>query len=121
VARVVQTNQSMHSPAGPPTAPSLGDSFGRALDLAQRVAVDEVRLLQIESHERLSAVMRRAAWIGFGAFCLAVAWIGAWAAAFVALEDRFSLEARLALLAISQCVLGASLLAHALRGRADAP
>ena len=121
MAPVVQSTQSRESPACQPTAPSLGDTLGRALDLAQQVATDEARLLQLELQDRLGAVLRRAAWIGFGAFCLAVAWIGAWAAAFVALEDRFSLEARLALLAISQCVLGASLLAHALRGRADAP
>lgn len=103
-----------------PIAPSLGATLGRAIDLAQQVATDEVRLLQIESHERFDDAMRRGAWIGFGALCLAVAWIGAWAAAVVALEDRFSLEARLAMLAISQFLLGAALLARGLRRRADA-
>jgi len=105
--------------ACPPIAPSLGAAFGRAIDLAQQVATDEVRLLQIESHELFDDAMRRGAWIGFGALCLAVAWIGAWAAAVVALEDRFSLEARLAMLAISQFLLGAALLARGLRRRAD--
>ncbi|MCX5740435.1 MAG: hypothetical protein NTZ61_18435 [Proteobacteria bacterium] len=111
----------MDSSTDSPIAPSLGAAFGRAIELAQQVATDEVRLLQIESHERVGDAMRRGAWIAFGALCLAVAWIGAWAAALVALEDRFSLEARLAMLAISQVLLGASLLAHGLRRRADAP
>ena len=106
--------------ACPPIAPSLGATLGRAIDLAQQVATDEIRLLQIESHEFFDDAMRRGAWIGFGALCLAVAWIGAWAAAVVALDDRFSLEARLAMLAIAQFLLGAALLARGLRRRADA-
>lgn len=118
--RVVQSNQSTDSRAYAPIAASLSATLGRAIDLAQQVATDEVRLLQIESHERFDDAMRRGAWIGFGALCLAVAWVGAWAAAVVALEGRFSLEARLATLAISQCLLGAALLARGLRHRADA-
>ncbi len=100
-------------------APSLGSALGRAIDLAQQVATDEVRLLQIESQERVSGALRRGAWVGFGALCLAVAWIGAWAAAVVALEDQYSLQVRLALLAIVQCALGALLLARGLRREAD--
>ena len=104
-----------------PVAPSLGATLGRAIDLAQQVATDEVRLLQIGSHERLDDAMRRGAWLASGALCLAIAWIGAWAAAFVALEGRFSLEARLAMLAGSQLLVGAALLARGLHRRAVAP
>ena len=88
-----------------PIAPSLGATLGRTIDLAQQVATDELRLLQLDSQDRVSDAMRRGVWIGFGALCLAVAWVVAWAAAVVALEDRFSLEARLAMLAI--CAIGA--------------
>ena len=94
---------------------SLGATLGSAANLAQQLAADEVRLLRMESEEHLNAALRRGAWIGSGALCLAVAWIGAWAAAFVALEGRFSLDARLAMLAVAQCVLGAVLLARGLR------
>jgi len=42
-----------------------------------------------------------------------------WVAVVVALEERFSLEQRLAMLAISQIALGAALIGFALRqGRA---
>ncbi len=109
----------MDSRAVSPIAPSLGAALERAIDLARQVATDEVRLLQIESHERLDDALRRGAWIGFAALCLSVAWVGAWAAAVVALEDRFSLEARLAMLAIAQGGLGAALLARGLRRRMD--
>ena len=111
----------MDSRIDSPIASSLGATLGRAIDLAQQVATDEVRLLQIESQERLDDAMRRGAWIAFAALCFAIAWIGAWAAAVVALEGRFSLEARLAMVAGSQFLLGAALLAHGLRRRAEAP
>ena len=101
----------------PPTAPSLGDALGHTIDLAQRVATDELRLLQLESQERVSDAMHRGMWIGFGALCLAIAWVAAWAAAVVALEDWFSLEARLAMLAITQFAVGTTLVGFARRRR----
>jgi len=99
--------------------PSWSVALGRTLDLAQQVATDEVRLLQLEIMDRVSEVMRRGMWIGLGALCLAVAWVAVWVAVVVALEERFSLEQRLAMLAISQIALGAALIGFALRqGRA---
>jgi hypothetical protein len=103
-----------------PTASSLGTSLERTLDLAQRVATDELRLLQLDSQDRVSDAMRGGVWIGFGAFCLAIAWLVACAAAVVALGDRFSLESRLALLAITQFALGTALVWFGLRGRTTA-
>ena len=111
------TDRSVHQPI----VPSLGVTLGRTIDLAQRVATDELRLLQLESQGRVSDAMRGGAWIGFGALCLAVAWVVAWAAAVVALEGRFSLEARLAMLALSQFALGAVLVGFGLRRRPAAP
>lgn len=102
-----------------PKGRSLGATLGRAIDLAQQVAIDEVRLLQLESRERFDIAVRRGAWIAFGALCLAVAWVGAWAAAVVALEGHFSLGTRLAMLAILQFLLGATLLARARRRGVD--
>ncbi len=102
-----------------PNVPTLGATLARAIDLAQRVAADEVRLLKVESEERLGAAARRGVWIGSGAVCLTVAWLGGWAALLVALEGRLSLESRLALLALAQGVLGTALLARGLRDRPD--
>ena len=104
----------------PLAVPSLGDALGHTIDLAQQVATDELRLLQLESQERVSDAMHRGMWIGFGALCLAIAWVTAWAAAVVALEDRFSLEARLAMLAITQFAFGAALVRFGLRRRPSA-
>lgn len=104
-----------------PTEPSLGATLGRTLDLAQRVATDELRLLQLESKELVSDALRGGVWIMGGAFCLAVAWVVGSAAAVVALEDRLPLEARLALLAIAQLALGASLVGFGLRRRKELP
>jgi hypothetical protein len=103
-----------------PSDPSLGATLEHTLDLAQRVATDELRLLQLDSQDRVSDAMRGGVWIGFGALCLAVAWFIAWAAAVVALADRFSLEARLAMLAITQFALGAALVRFGLRARTTA-
>ena len=109
----------MDSRAYWPIRRSLGATLGRAIDLAQQVATDEVRLLQLESREHIDEAMRRGAWITVGALCLAVAWISAWAAAFVALEDRVSPVSRLAMLAIAQFLLGAALFARGLRRGVD--
>lgn len=104
-----------------PTAPSMGAAFGRTIDLAQQVATDELRLVQLESQDRVIDSIRGGAWIGFGVLCLTVAWVVAWAAAVVALENRFSLEARLGMLAILQLALGAVLIRYGLRSRPVAP
>ena len=110
-------DRSVHQPI----KASLGATLGRTVDLAQQVATDELRLLQLDSQDRVSDAMRGGVWIGFGALCLAVAWVVAWAAAVVALEGRFSLEARLAMLAVSQFALGAVLVGLGLRSRSAAP
>lgn len=100
-------------------SPSLGDMVGRALDLAQRVATDEVRLLQLESHERVAEMARRAVWLGCGAACLAIAWTAASIAAVVALEDLFPLEIRLLVVGAFQALLGAGFVTAALRRRGE--
>jgi hypothetical protein len=120
LARIVQSYRRMDRSVRPPTAPSLGAALGHTIDLAQQVATDELRLLQLESQDRVSDAMHRGMWIGFGALCLAIAWVTAWAAAVVALEDRFSLEARLAMLAITQFAFGAALVRFGLRRRPSA-
>jgi hypothetical protein len=100
-----------------PTTPPLSVALVRTFDLAHQVAADELRLWQLELRDRLGDGLRRAVWIGFGALCLAVAWVAAWAVAVVALEGRFSLEVRLGMLAIAQCGMGAVLVWLGLRGR----
>ena len=96
-------------------APPLGDSFERAIELAQQVAVDELRLWQLQLLERVKDAARRAVAFGFGALCLAVAWTVGWAAAVVALAPWFSLEVRLLMLAIAQLALGAGAIWFGLR------
>lgn len=104
-----------------PLEPSLGATLGRTLDLAQSVATDELRLLQLESKEFVGDAVRSGVWIASGAFCLMLAWIAGSAAAVVALAGQLALEARLGLLAIVQLVLGAALVALGLRHRKQTP
>ena len=96
--------------------PSLVETAQHALDLARRVAVDELRLLQMESLERIESTARRSGWVLFGAVCLLIAWVALLATAVVMLEGRVSLELRLLGVAASQLVIGAGLLAYGLRG-----
>ena len=107
----------MASSVQQPIAPPLSDSFERAIDLAQQVAVDELRLWQLQIQEHLLGAARRAVAMGFGALCLAVAWTVGWAGAVVALAPWFSLEARLLMLAIAQLALGAGAIWFGLRSR----
>jgi len=95
---------------------SLGSLVGRAVDLAQRVAIDEFRLLRIESREELVSLARRAAGIAFGGVCFVLAWIALWSAVVVWLESSLSLTARLGVVGIAQAMLGAALVAWSLRG-----
>lgn len=97
--------------------PPIAVSLERTIALAQQVAIDEFRLWQLELQERLSDALRRGLAVGFGALCLIVAWVVAWAAVVVALEPWFSLEARLLMLAISQLFLGAVAVWFGLRSR----
>jgi Putative Actinobacterial Holin-X, holin superfamily III len=103
----------------PTTRPdaSIGATLLRAFELAQRVATDEVRLLHLESQERVNALMRRGAWVAAGSLCLLLAWLGVSAAAVVALAPYAPLEARLVLVAASEAALGGVLLYCGLRGR----
>jgi hypothetical protein len=91
-------------------------SFGRAIDLAQRVAVDELRLLQLETREQMERWLRRTLWVAAGVLSLALAWLALVAAAVVALEGRMPLEVRLGLVAGCQAVLGAALVGLGVRG-----
>lgn len=107
-------------PATPPE-PSIGATLLRAVDLAQRVAVDEVRLIHLETKEQAQSFLRRGAWIAAGTLCLLLAWLGFFAAAVVVLEPYFSLAARLGLVAGSHAILGGALLGLGLRRRGDEP
>jgi len=98
---------------------SLAATLGHALDLAQQVAADELRLLQLESHEGIARAARRGAWTAFGALCLLIGWIGLLGAVVVALEGRLSLELRLLLVGASQLLLGAGLIAYGRRARSE--
>jgi hypothetical protein len=99
----------------PSAVPPLSSSLARALEIAQQLAADELRLLQIESREQLHAGLRRSAWLAAGALCGAIAWVALLSAVVVALDGRFSLEARLGGLALSQALIAVVLVACGLR------
>ena len=94
---------------------TIGATLLRAFDLAQRVATDEVRLLHLESQQSAHSLLRRGTWVAAGSLCLLLAWVGVSAAAVVVLAPYASLAARLALVAGSQALIGAVLVAVGLR------
>jgi Putative Actinobacterial Holin-X, holin superfamily III len=105
----------------PTTRPdaTIGATLLRAFDLAQRVATDEVRLLHLETQDRVHSLLRRGTWVAAGSLCLLLAWLGLSAAAVVVLAPYASLAARLALVAASQALLGAVLMAIGLRNQEE--
>jgi hypothetical protein len=120
IGRITAVDRLERRFSSPPRIePSLRESLGRTIDLAQRIAKDELRLLQLESQERVQGAATRAVLLAVGALCLVSAWVGASGAAVVALADFFPLEIRLALLASVQLALGAVLLWSGLRRRGD--
>jgi hypothetical protein len=76
---------------------SIGDAFSRVVDLSQRVAVDQIQVIQVEAEERLAAVGRRVAVASAGAACLAASWLALVVALVVVLSNQFPLE---------ECLLG---------------
>lgn len=97
--------------------PSLGSAAARVLDLTQRVAIDRIELLQVESYNRLVATARNASLLVIGMMCLMVAWLVLLAALVVALKGRWPLEVRLTFVAGIQAVFGFALLGWARRRR----
>jgi hypothetical protein len=91
----------------PPGEPSVAQT----LDLAQRVAIDRLRLFQLDLETRVKQVALRTVWTGFGALCLLVAWLGVLGAAVFALSERMPLSSSLLLVAGSQLLIGVVLIA----------
>jgi putative superfamily III holin-X len=100
-------------------APSLGTALGRAMELGQRLATDQVQLLRLEFQDLLQRAVRKTVWLSIGSQCLLAAWICLVAAAVVGLEGRLSLDARLALAATVQVVLGLGLIVWGTRARGE--
>ena len=98
-------------------APSLGKAAARVLDLTQRVAIDRIELLQMESYNRLIAAARNASLLLIAAMCLMLAWLALLAALVVDLKGRWPLEVRLIFVAGIQAVFGFGLLGWTRRRR----
>jgi hypothetical protein len=100
--------------------PALGAAIDRVVDLSQRVVIDRIELLQVESKDWLVRAARSAGLASLGTLSLAVAWIALLAAAVVALDGRMPLGVRLVLVAAVQVVVGGSLLGWAMLRRRGA-
>jgi len=90
--------------------PSLGPALERVIDLSQRVVVDRIELLQVESQDWLVRAGRRAGLVSLGAMSLLVAWIALLAAGVVALDGYLPLGVRLVLAAGVEMLVGVALL-----------
>ncbi|HXK21356.1 MAG TPA: phage holin family protein [Myxococcota bacterium] len=85
-------------------------SLSHTFELAQRVAKDRLRLLNLDLEARASSVVRRSTFISVGALCLLLAWIGLLGAAVFGLAERIALPLSLLAVALSQLVLGVALI-----------
>lgn len=99
--------------------PSLTGLIGRSVDLAQKVAVDELRLLRAESREYTKGILLRGAVAVVAALCFLFAWIALCATVVVVLEPQLFLSARLGLVAGAHLVIGIALIAWARRETAS--
>lgn len=95
--------------------PSLGGLLGRSVDLAQKVAVDEFRLLRIESRENTKSFLLRGAIAFVAGLCFLLAWVALCATVVVLLEPQITLAGRLGLIAGAHLVIGVALIVWARR------
>jgi hypothetical protein len=95
--------------------PSLTGLLGRSVDLAQKVAVDELRLLRAESREYTKGILLRGAVAVVAAVCFLFAWIALCATVVVLLEPQLFLAARLGLIAGVHLVIAIALIVWAQR------
>jgi hypothetical protein len=98
-----------------PRQPSLSGLIGRSVDLAQKVAVDELRLLRAESREYTKGILLRGAVAVVASVCFLFAWIALCATVVVVLEPQLVLSARLGLVAGAHVLIGVALLVWARR------
>jgi len=99
---------------------SAEPSLAQTLDLAQRVATDRLRILQLDLEERARGALRRSTWIGVGILCLLAAWVGLLGAAVFALAERIPLSMSFLLVAASQFLIGAGAILWGRRQKARA-
>ena len=90
--------------------PSLGPALERVIDLSQRVVVNRIELVQVESQDWLVRATRRAGLVTLGAISLLVAWLALLTAGVVALDGYLPLGVRLILAAGVEVLVGAALL-----------
>jgi hypothetical protein len=95
-------------------------NIAHTIELAQRVAIDRLRIFQLDLEERAREVLRRSTWIGVGIFCLLAAWVGLLAAAVFALAEWIPMAASLLAVAASQLFLGAGAILWGRRARVRA-
>lgn len=94
-------------------------SIAHTIDLAQRVAIDRLRIFQLDVEERVRTALLRSTWIGVGVFCLLAAWLGLLAAAVFALAERMPLHTSLLLVATSQLLIGGGAILWGRRARSQ--
>jgi|SRR6516165_2016967 membrane protein YdbS with pleckstrin-like domain len=95
---------------------SLVSGLFRVFEAGEKLLVEQVELLRLDSRERVVSVMARAGLLALGTVFIFSAWIGlliAWVAAF---DEVWTLGARLAVALGAQVVLGVICIVAARRG-----
>jgi hypothetical protein len=91
------------APAGEPSAAAAVE---RAVDAAQRIAVERLELIRLELMEGLAGLMQRAGLMLAAGFVAILGWCGLAAALVIVLAERLPLSAAIALVAGIHVLVG---------------
>lgn len=96
-------------------AGSFVASLMRVVEAGEKLLVEQVELVKLDSRERIASVALRAGLLVLGVLALFTAWLGL-LVAWVVVADSLTLAARIAVALVAQTLLGIGLLWIA-RGR----
>lgn len=102
-----------------PAEPSALSAAERAVEAAQRIAIERVELLRLEAEEALGRLAMRAGLILAAGFIAILGWCGLAVALVVVLAERMPLAASIAMVGGAHVLIGIGLViaAAALSGR----
>ena len=104
--RALSTSDLHDHEGGVPHEPSAGSAVERAVEAAQRIAVERLELMKLEAEEGLGRLLRRAGLMLAAGLITIFGWTGLATALVVVLAERLPLATSLAIVAGSHVLVG---------------